>query len=271
MRRLVLAIAAFVVVALACNDYDAEQSTADAGADAALDSSLDAPDGAPDAGPQGFCATKGDAAVWCEDFDTITDVTSLVPASSVGDPELSSRQFESAPRSLKFFMPAALQSTQYSVVTHGVSTDKEMRFETDLRWEIATASDGQTLQSITLRKDLGQVFLGRACGIADAGVVPCLWYLSVDPDLSTPSNEEKLYVPPPAALQRWSHVVLQVRFGNPGHVRYEEGGEVRVDLDIATLKIPSTAPASATIGLAILQAATTHHELFFDNVFLELR
>lgn len=272
MRTLIVASVPVILLATyACSDYDADPVVvADAGADTAAPVEAGS-DATVDAGPSGFCSSKGDAAVFCEDFDSITDVSPLVPSSTVGDPDLSAQTFVSGPRSLRFLMPDAKPAPQYSVVTHGVATDKDVRFEVDWRWQSATTADGQTVQSLTLRKDTGQAAFGRACGVADAGVVSCFWYISVNPNLSSSSDAVKFEIPPPAALTKWSHIVFQVRFASSGHVLYEEDGVPLVDVDTATLKAPSTAPTAATIGLAILQGSTTYQEMFFDNMVLELR
>lgn len=275
MRLFPVVAAALLLAAYACSDYDAAEPPSpspivEAGADTAppVDAGSDA---VVEAGPLGFCAAKGDAAVFCEDFDSITDVSSLVPSSSVGEPSLTSQTFVSGPRSLAFLMPAKLDSPQYTVFTHGVVTDSEVRFEVDWRWQASTIDEGQTIQSLTLRKDVGQVAFGRACGSADAGVVPCSYYLSVYPDVGNQAVSAVLPLPTPKSQKAWSHVAFQVRFATNGHVRYEEDGVVLVDQDTATLSAPSTSPTSATIGVAILQGITTYQEMFFDNMVLELR
>jgi hypothetical protein len=270
LRRSFVFVPALVVVGFACSErYDADTpSLPDAGVDAS-----DVPCADVEAGPSTFCGTKPNAA-WCEDFDSILDVSSLVPIAKgeIPEPVLSTGTFVSPPRALQFNVPAGKQPGQSSTIGHGVLTDKEVRLDLDWKWQQWESTENQTLQSITLRKGNGQAAFGRACGAPDGGVITCAWYIAVSADLGDAGPPLFFFIPPPAALGKWSHVALQVRFGtNYGHVRYEEDGMVLVDAQTPTEGAPSVDPVSTGIGFAMHQGITSRLEVSFDNIVLELR
>lgn len=223
--------------------------------------------------PSTYCSSKS-GALWCEDFDTLTDTVSLVPEISEPAlaPKLSQETFRSAPRALRMNLLAGQPSPQYTVIKRAFPTDRAIRLSVDWRLALLEPTEGQTLQSLTLKRKTGQVSVGRTCGAAaDAGPPPCTTFVSTcvfAPDAKCEIHpiEKRL-----AGLDAWSHVVLEARFAAKGHARFEEDGETRVDVDAATEAAPAPAdePVSATVGIAVLQGAAGATDIFFDDVLVE--
>lgn len=278
MRRSLLVAfvtAAGCLLGLACGGYgesDVEPPPADGGGTG--DTSIgpnDAGAETGDAGAPTFCSSKKNVA-WCEDFDSITDVAVLAPESSAGatPATLTQKNFFSAPRSLHFGIGVDGPAPEYPVVAKSFATDKDVRAEIDWRWAAAAPSEGQTLQSLTVKKGNPQASFGRTCGTEDAGVIACKWFVATCVPGRAP--ECRLFaIPDLAALSKWSHIALEVHFAATGRVRMEEDGQTIVDVEDDLELTPTNEPTSVTLGVAVLQGKASGLEIFFDNAFVELR
>jgi hypothetical protein len=267
-------VLAFVVTACTGDDPNLAPATPDAQAADAAAPPVDAgTDVAADA-PATFCATKPNA-LWCEDFDSITDVSSLVPESS--DPsilaKLTQGTYRSPPRALRFNLMAGKPSPQYTVIARSFPTDKVMRLALDWRLSVLEATEGQTLQSFTLKSKGGQASFGRTCGTGTDGVNPICQYIvsTCVFENATSTCATHPITARIAALDDWSHVVLETRFARKGHVRLEQDGATILEVDAATDTGPLTGtdPVSATVGIAVLQGNAGGTDILVDNVVVD--
>lgn len=248
-------------------------SDGDAGVDATAPVDAGTGEAAPDA-PATFCATKT-GVLSCEDFDTITDTSSLVPESS--DPsilaKLTQGTYRSPPRAVRFNLVPGKPS-QYSVIARSFPTKKVMRLELDWRFALLEPTDGQTLQSITLKSKNGQAAFGRTCSIPGDGTTPVCQYIVSTCVFGTGAGCQTHPITAPiAGLTDWSHVALETLFAPKGHVRFEQDGQTALEVDAQTETdaLNGTDPVSATVGIAVLQGNAGQTDMLVDNVVVEER
>ena len=159
---------------------------------------------------------------------------------------------------------------------HAVTGDRPVRLELDMYFD--QLSDGeQTLRSITLSRKSGQVALARACGVPDAGVPSCSFFLAaclfnVDAGTNPCTSYWFPAIARPFAVGAWSHVALEATFAKEGHILFEAGGQPIVDVVTATHPgdPPSDAPTIVTVGVGVIQGTAQVH-LLVDNVAITLR
>jgi hypothetical protein len=280
MRRtfLLLAVSAAVAAAFACgSDYgaDAPVDAVDAG-DASVQQVADASDGGTDAtDAASFCATRT-GAVYCEDFDSLLDVKTLVPETSAKSAVgLTQGQFVSPSRSLSF-STSTDEPSSFAVFKHPVVGDRAVRLELDMFFD-QLESTPQTLQSITLTRKNAAVSLGRVCNLVDGGPLTCGVLVAVclfDSEAVTTACTTHA-VPVTKAFTSvgtWSHVALEASFAQAGRFELEVDHAVVLALDTATYGVgapPADAPTIATVGIAALQGNPTLH-LLVDNVVITL-
>jgi hypothetical protein len=273
MRRSLAAVPVLLLLAYACTDYEASDSAPtvpEAGVDASPSVEGGPSDASAEAASTGFCATRDDAGVlWCEDFDGLTDLASLVPDSP--DPSLAPRltrqTFTSEPQAVLFFLPQGTQAPRHTVIQRAFKVEQEARLETAWRWNIAPATPGLTLQSITIKRGSLQASFGYACSIdsPDAATSCGAFVASCTPTCTVHPIQGMRF-------GEWARVALQARFGPEGLIRFEEDGIVLLDVAAPTAPPDPDEPTSATIGLAAVQSSTSEYiETLFDDVVFELR
>lgn len=285
MRRafLLLTVSTAIGIASACTAFDAQNESSvaddagDAGAEGAVTVESGAAEAAVEAGPSGFCASRtGD--VYCEDFDSLLDVATLVPEKSAkGAVALTQAAFMSPTRSLSF-TTGTDETPSYAVFKHAVTANQPVRVEADMLFGTLDGSP-QTLQSLTLGRKDAAVQLGRVCGTVDAGPVECGFFVAVclfNVDGSAASLCTSHPVPESASAfmsrNTWTHVALEATFSTKGHFSLFLDNKLIHDMNAQTYPVGAPAaadPTIVTVGVAALQG-TPAIQLYVDNVAITL-
>jgi hypothetical protein len=282
-RALVLlAVPLAVGVAAACSSFDAAETQPTPVTDAGEDRTepQDAADAA-DAGATkdgGYCASRvGDE--YCQDFDSLLDVTTLLPEKSAKSGLSLTQSVAVSPTLAASFFLSPDEPGSYAVFKKPVLGHRPIRVEADMLFGQLEDS-AQTLQSLTMNRKNGAVQLGRACAPdADSGVLGCSWFAAIclfNVDGATSAQCTNHFLPPGskalASRDTWSHVALEVTFAALGHFKLSIDNEV-LEMDAPTYEVgepPADAPTIVTVGVAANQGTPTVN-LFVDNVVVMLR
>jgi hypothetical protein len=224
----------------------------------------------------GFCDTTGADAAYCEDFDRLTDVSSLVPESSApGLVNITQGAYRSPPRALRFTLPAG-ESGQYAVVRHSFPTERPVRLELDM-WlqQVVATSPGQTMQFHSIDRMNASVALERNCVDGDAGP-ECAYFVSVcifNREGGSPC-ENHFFDQHLASLDGFSRIALEARFAETGgYFKLEQDGATLLDVQTVTHlgTLPADAPTNVTVGVGTVFGKAGATNIVVDTVLIDVR
>ena len=239
-------------------EAEAGPDSADAGSDA----------------PKTYCAAFA-AAAYCEDFDSLTDLTSLVPEASEEalKAKLTKESFISAPQAIGFSLIP--DQGGFTVIKRGFATGRAVRLSFDWWVRLLGGRLNQNIQLMTLRRKNDQTIIQRICSDDLDGGFACAWNIGLA-RLGSDAGDKFQSFPLGARLpieDGWTRVVYVAKFDKvDGYVKISFDGVTALEQRRLTSEetLPDTEVVSATVGLGILQGVAGPTDMLVDNIVVEL-